>query len=42
MKMAQWIVLLVVVTAMVFGITFAVSSLPGRKSSAQSPCRSCG
>jgi hypothetical protein len=33
MKTAQWIVLLVVVTAMVFGITFAVSSLPGRKSS---------
>ena len=33
MKTAQWIVLLVVLTAMVFGITFAVSSLPGRKSS---------
>ena len=33
MKTAQWIVLLGVVVAMVFGITFAVSSLPGRKSS---------
>ncbi len=33
MKRAQWIVLLAVLTAMVFGITFAVSSLPGRKSS---------
>ena len=33
MKPAQWIALLVVVTLMVFGITFAVSSLPGRKSS---------
>lgn len=35
MKMTQWIVLLAVLTAMVFGITFAVSSLPGRKSGGQ-------